>query len=142
MKITKSFLQDYMRVKDELENVKYRLELYLNEQKTTEYGMPRGNTISDPTAAKALIKVQLTSEIKELTEQEEQMRVEIMNAFKKIPYPIDRQIMNLRYIDGLEWSEIAYVVFNKKWDYLDREDKYVKKAYNIHSKALKVLKEL
>lgn len=142
MEVTKRFLQDYIRVKSELANSKYRLELYLNGEKAAADGMPRGTSVSDPTAAQAVIKAQLMAEIKELAEQENYMRKEIINAFKKIPYAIDRQIMNLRYMDGMEWTEIAYMVFGKKSDYLEREDKYMKKAYNIHSRALHALKKI
>lgn len=141
MEVTKQYLSEYKRVKAELANTKDRLELYGVGGRPVYDGMPRGSGVSDPTASQAVIKNELEKEMAGLTEQEMRMREEILRAFgEKIIYSMDRQVMMLRYIDNLEWPEVAHIMFSKKQDYIERQDKYIKKVYNLHSRALNALK--
>ena len=53
-----------------------------------------------------------------------------------LEYPDERMIIRLRYIDGLSWREISELLFSKRRDYYDEEEKYKKRVYRMHGNPL------
>ncbi len=53
-----------------------------------------------------------------------------------------RYILQLKYLDGLDWKDIPGELFADKEDFIEREDSYTRRAFAIHKKALQSLAEL
>lgn len=50
-----------------------------------------------------------------------------------------RFILQARYLDGLEWRDVTYLLFGDDKDFLEKEDTMQKRAFKIHAAALKDL---
>ncbi len=53
-----------------------------------------------------------------------------------------RYILQLKYLDGLDWKDIPGELFADKEDFIDREESYSRRMFMIHKKALQNLAEL
>ncbi len=51
-------------------------------------------------------------------------------------------LLQLKYLDGLEWADITPTLFMGEDDFVDREDSYTRRMFMIHKKALQNLAEL
>lgn len=49
-----------------------------------------------------------------------------------------RRIMRLRYLDGLEWSEITRQCYQDKPDFTEKVAAYQRRTYRDHARALKL----
>jgi len=70
----------------------------------------------------------LAKECKEIKELEEGVQL--------LEEPNERQVIRMRYFDGLTWLEICEALFGKKKDYSERAETYERRTYKIHGTAL------
>ena len=82
--------------------------------------------------------------------EEEQQRARII--YKEI-YTAARQIrgtktaeirlvLQLRYLDLLQWDEIAFTIFGDESDFYDRESTYTRKCHAYHRQGLELLENI
>ena len=127
--MTKQELNKYTETKREIEIIEDKIE-YLKEKKTSIKSMvitdmPRGsNSENDRLGI-------LLGEIEELINiyNEKQIRlikqqIEIEEAISILDDPIDRNIMRLRYLEGMKWEKICVEV-NYRWAQVHRHHKSI-----------------
>ena len=127
--MNKEELNKYMETKREIEIIEDKIE-YLKEKKTSIKSMvitdmPRGsNSENDRLGI-------LLGEIEELINiyNEKQIRlikqqIEIEEAISILDDPIDRNIMRLRYLEGMKWEKICVEV-NYRWAQVHRHHKSI-----------------
>ena len=129
MSLNKEELNKYTETKREIEIIEDKIE-YLKEKKTSIKSMvitdmPRGsNSENDRLGI-------LLGEIEELINiyNEKQIRlikqqIEIEEAISILDDPIDRNIMRLRYLEGMKWEKICVEV-NYRWAQVHRHHKSI-----------------
>ena len=127
--MNKEELNKYTETKREIEIIEDKIE-YLKEKKTSIKSMvitdmPRGsNSENDRLGI-------LLGEIEELINiyNEKQIRlikqqIEIEEAISILDDPIDRNIMRLRYLEGMKWEKICVEV-NYRWAQVHRHHKSI-----------------
>ena len=127
--MNKEELNKYMETKREIEIIEDKIE-YLKEKKTSIKSMvitdmPRGsNSENDRLGI-------LLGEIEELINiyNEKQIRlikqqIKIEEAISILDDPIDRNIMRLRYLEGMKWEKICVEV-NYRWAQVHRHHKSI-----------------
>lgn len=127
--MTKEELNKYTETKREIEIIEDKIE-YLKEKKTSIKSMvitdmPRGsNSENDRLGI-------LLGEIEELINiyNEKQIRlikqqIKIEEAISILDDPIDRNIMRLRYLEGMKWEKICVEV-NYRWAQVHRHHKSI-----------------
>lgn len=79
--------------------------------------MPRGTTIGKPTEDKAVELISLETLMLSIIEEHKRLVCEITTACKDLD-SVSRQIILMRYVDGLTWSEISDNLFySVRWIY-------------------------
>ena len=127
--MNKEELNKYTETKREIEIIEDKIE-YLKEKKTSIKSMvitdmPRGsNSENDRLGI-------LLGEIEELINiyNEKQIRlikqqIKIEEAISILDDPIDRNIMRLRYLEGMKWEKICVEV-NYRWAQVHRHHKSI-----------------
>ena len=127
--MNKDELNKYTETKREIEIIEDKIE-YLKEKKTSIKSMvitdmPRGsNSENDRLGI-------LLGEIEELINiyNEKQIRlikqqIKIEEAISILDDPIDRNIMRLRYLEGMKWEKICVEV-NYRWAQVHRHHKSI-----------------
>ena len=127
--MNKEELNKYTETKREIEIIEDKIE-YLKEKKTSIKSMvitdmPRGsNSENDRRGI-------LLGEIEELINiyNEKQIRlikqqIKIEEAISILDDPIDRNIMRLRYLEGMKWEKICVEV-NYRWAQVHRHHKSI-----------------
>lgn len=103
-------LSQLYRLNREIEDLKMRISELENAATDTSVkisGMPRGGTAGDKLGTMA---VQLVCYRAELELRFKQCRIELrrLNAYiSRCPDSFTRQILTLRFIDGLSWTRVA-----------------------------------
>ena len=141
-KITKQFLRDYAQLLEEIEGEQERLEMIIEKMMGSSAGigdgMPHSN-VKDPNvlALQLSIKDDLKERLTALNRQEETKRAHIEKELQnKVDDPQERRTIRLHYIDRLEWIEVRQVMFGKRKDYFEAEEKYTRLVFRIHGNAL------
>ena len=127
--MNKNELNEYIEIKREIEMIEDKIE-FLKEKKTSIKSMvitdmPRGsNSENDRLGI-------LLGEIEELINiyNEKQIRlikqqIKIEEAISILDDPIDRNIMRLRYLEGMKWEKICVEV-NYRWAQVHRHHKSI-----------------
>ena len=127
--MNKNELNEYIEIKREIEMIEDKIE-FLKEKKTSIKSMvitdmPRGsNSENDRLGI-------LLGEIEELINiyNEKQIRlikqqIKIEEAISILDDPIDRNIMRLRYLEGMKWEKICVKV-NYRWAQVHRHHKSI-----------------
>lgn len=92
------------------------------------YGEIKSKIINSLAEEKALKIVELEEELKDLKAKRDKAIVEVREIINKLEDEIQRKLMELRYIDCMQWKEIASIM-----NYSERHTR------RIHKKALKNL---
>ena len=99
-------------------------------------GMPHSGGISDPTGSAALRKMELEKRIRQKQEQAEAERAAIEEMTEQMTDPDEGLVIQMRYIDLVEWPDITFALFGKAMDYIEKIDSYERRTYRIHGRAL------
>jgi DNA-directed RNA polymerase specialized sigma subunit len=133
--ITKERLKEYVWLKKEIETQKERLE-HIRSQLTSFQspnldGMPRSSFDFDR-MAEAMAKIdELERLIMKKPDEHQTECNEILEAISEMPDSLERQLLRLRYIDGLDWFDI--------YERLNYEHA---QTHRIHARALKNILEI
>ena len=68
--------------------------------------------------------------------QEEAEREAIERIIENLKTANERAVIRLRYFDRLEWSDVTFLLFGDRADYIDKMDIYQDRTYKIHGRAL------
>lgn len=140
--ITKERLQSYASLIREIDNQIERLEL-MEEKMTAPIsprldGMPRsGSSTFDRMTMELARKEELEKGIKRLIQKERDEAADIQEATKLLKKADERQVILLRYVDGLQWPEICEALYGQEKDYEERAEALMKKTFRVHGFALK-----
>ncbi len=142
--MTKDRLQSYGRLSQEIDNQIERLaimeERITSPKSSNLTGMPRsGNSCLDRMAIAMAKKEELEQLIKHLIEKEKAEAKEIGEAAELLENLNERNVILMRYIDGLSWNEISEALFSRQKDYNKREDTFLRRTFKIHGSALEKL---
>lgn len=118
-------------------NTKERLAAYLkiveeNDREIARYEELEkgGNTYADKLNE---IKQQIINRTnKEIAEKDY-----IKKSIAQLTSSSQRQIMTYRYIDRLDWNTVIKIMFHAENDYELNFDKYKRKVFKFHSRAIK-----
>lgn len=105
--------------------------------------MPRTqNTTGISRQERALIRLEeMQEKLAALVEREAKQYKRIMAALDKLEAE-DELLLSLRYIDQMKWDKISEELFGYEEDFFDNPEKYQKRTFRIHGKALKNLEEV
>lgn len=137
----KNRLNDYRSEDREIENQSERLERLLNKMHEVGAqdlsGMPRSpSPESDRISDLIFIKDELESEVAELRAEHKKERKHIEKIVKKLKKPDERAVIRSRFIDGYEWSDVTDMLFGGRSDFLDREDYYQRRIFQLYQDAV------
>ena len=117
MKIERGKLKRCLDLREEAERYK---EMILERQPSASAKvdvMPRGTTIGKPTEDKAVELISLETLMLSIIEERKRLVCEITTACKDLD-SVSRQIILMRYVDGMNWAEIADKLFYSiRWVY-------------------------
>lgn len=124
MRIERGKLKRCLDLREEAERYE---EMILERQPSTSAKMdtmPRGTMIGKPTEDKAVELISLETLMLSLVAERHRLVDEIATACRDLDSD-SRQVILLRYVDGLSWSEIADKLFYSiRW------------IYKLHNKAV------
>jgi hypothetical protein len=138
----KQQLKDYKRLREEIECEQERLEMMelkiLGLSASNNSGMPRASSSEyDKIATNIVRKTDIENNLARLLKKEKEERNKIEKEIdERLEYPDERMLIRLRYIDCMSWREISELMYAKRRDYYEEEDKYKRRVYRIHGKAL------
>lgn len=109
-------------------------------------GVPNGGGFAGDTLGAALARIdELEGEAREARAHAVELYHEIDTAAKRISgpgWPDQRAVLQMRYLDGCRWVEIAEMLFGGDPDYFDeKQDSYLRRVHKIHGAALAALAE-
>lgn len=146
VEIDKKYLQDYSKLREEIECECSRLEMLnakaFNVSAKPTDGMPRGSSVtSDKMAMYLSHKSDIEERLKTLIQLEKEKKEIIERAInERLEFPTEKMVIRLRYIDGGEWKEICNLMYSKKRDYFENEDKYMRRTFRVHGNALEKMR--
>lgn len=106
-------------------------------------GMPRGSSVDADRIGADLSRLEeLEQEAREAQQEATAARRKIEAEIKKITGPRwadRREVLRLRYIDGLKWEDAAERLFGDDPQFWDRQDVFLRRAFKLHRAALEAL---
>ena len=127
--MNKNELNEYIETKREIEMIEDKIE-FLKEKKTSIKSMvitdmPRYGNGENDKIGELLAKIEELLSIynkKQIRWIEQQIKIE--EAINKLDNSIDRNIMRLRYLEGMKWEKICVKV-NYRWAQVHRHHKKI-----------------
>jgi len=131
--------------KDLRQSIDYKTErLAMMEEKLGSIGSPQ---ISDMPKAPSYgsndrmidaiaRKMDLEQEIQQDIAKERAEYEAILLITKRMERPDERIVIQLRYLDGAKWREIAEALFQSRDDYVEKADNYLQQVFRKHGTAL------
>lgn len=120
-----------------MQSTKERLTAYLDIVEENDLEIARyeelercGNTSAEKLGEIKNLIIERTN--KEMTEKEY-----IKQSISKLTSLAQRQIMTYRYLDRLDWNTVIKIMFHTKPDYDVNFEKYKRKVFKYHSRAIK-----
>lgn len=123
-----------------MQSIKTRLLDYLDLIESNDREIARYEELENNGATKEDLDI-IKAEIIASTEKEVAEKENIKNAISRLPSSIQQQLMTYRYIDRLDWSVVIKILYHTKDDYNDNWEKYKRKAFKVHNRAIKYICE-
>ena len=82
------------------------------------------------------LKMELQQTVSEEEAQQKEMRARVEYVLKQIRSADPRLVIRMRYIDGEEWIQICRSLFDRRNDYDEKADSYLRQVYRLHGYAL------
>lgn len=137
--ITDRYLDKHRNLQIELADEKERWELQEqgNIAPPNLSGMPTaGGFTGDPTSRDAINNMSLEKFLNGLDKQVEEEEAYIESYLNMLTLPKQKQVIRLRYINHLEWSDVLKIMFGKKSDFYLKEDTYKRRMFGIRRAAI------
>lgn len=140
MRRYKELQEDATRFWDRLDDLRGRVEAARTSHLD---GMPHGSR-SDADRIGGIIAEleELELEATEAQQEATAARREIAGAIKQLHGPRwadRREVLRLRYLDGLRWEDVTERLFGDSQDFWDRQDVFLRRSFKLHSQALEEL---
>lgn len=131
---------DTNRLWDRVDELRIRIAA---ARSTNLDGMPHGSSVDADRIGGDLARLEdLEQEAREAQEAATAARREIEAAIRKISgrgWADRREVLRLRYIDGLKWEDAAERLFGDDPQFWDRQDVFLRRAFKLHRAALEAL---
>ena len=88
---------------------------------------------------------ELEQEAVEAQQEATAARRELEAAIRQITGPRwadRREVLRLRYLDGLRWEDVSEKLFGDGADYWDRPEAFLRRAFKLHNRALEELSKI
>lgn len=102
-------------------------------------GLPHGSPTYDRTLSLIAQKEQLEWQARKMVQSQTENRLEIERAVELLPKADEKAVLQMRYIDGEKWGDVAQMLFGSRDDFFDREDSYIRRTTKLHGQALQNL---
>ena len=140
----KSLLESYQRYQKRIDNTEERLaflESTLGAPSSSNLsGMPSGSRDgSSKQERDVLKKLELEEKLQDMYEEENRQREEIESLIEQMDEPDEQTVIEMRYLDGANWWTISAALHGKLPDYDEHEERYLKRTFKIHGRALQTL---
>jgi hypothetical protein len=140
----RALLEAYPKCKTRIDNTEERL-LYLelmqdSPSSSNLTGMPSGSRDGSSKQERDLIKkLELEERLRDMYEEENSRREEIENLIEQMDEPNEQTVIEMRYLDDASWRSISVALHGKLPDYDEHEERYLKRTFKIHGRALQHL---
>lgn len=108
-------------------------------------GMPHVHSGDSDRLGAALAQIEeLQEEAIGLRTSARSLRHQIDSTIKKITgpgWPDRRAVLQMRYIDGAAWLEVAGMLFGNNPNYDERQDSFLRRVQKLHAAALAAIAE-
>lgn len=84
---------------------------------------------------------QMEERLADLVEKEAAQYERVTAALSRLD-PDDDYILSLRYVDRMRWDKITEILYGDEEDYDDNPEKYQKRAFRVHGRALESLEAI
>ncbi len=122
----------------------YNLIDSIDAVSSTNYsGMPTGS--HDGTSRQERYterKDELETKVDNMMKQETELRKELEDMIAKLNDPDEQAVLEMKYIDGLQWKNVSLSLFGMREDYEDNPERYMKRTFRIHGAALQRLSRI
>lgn len=146
----KGWLRRYQQITEDIENLESRLEVLEIRAKSPRTsnidGMPHNPSPDHDRIGDAVAKIDSVKRtIAERKAQANEVYREIDAMIERLQgryAHLWRIILQLRYLDGMDWNDISFSVFGRQADFLSKEDSYLRRTYKYHQTAVETLANL
>lgn len=82
------------------------------------------------------LKMELQQTVAAEEQSQKEMRSRLEYVLRQIRSADQRNVIRMRYIDGEEWAQICRSMYERRDDYDDKADSYLRQVYRLHGYAL------
>lgn len=99
-------------------------------------GMPRSSSNGSSRQERLLIRLEeMQEKLDELANEEGETYDRIASLLDYLP-PDEEHLISMRYLDGKRWNAVSRALYGDEDDFDECEDKYLKKTFKKHTRAL------
>lgn len=146
----KGWLRRYQQITEDIENLESRLEALemraITPRTSNIDGMPHNPSTEHDRIGDAVAKIDSVKRtIAERKAQANEVYREIDAMIERLQgryAHLWRIILQLRYLDGMEWNDISFSVFGRQADFLSKEDSYLRRTFMYQKAAIEALANL
>lgn len=143
----KAKLRSYGKLQRRLDNQITRLENLMESidavGSTNYSGMPAGSHDGTSRAERYVEqKDELEKKIDSMIQEERELKKELEDLIAQLDNPDEQGVLELKYIDGIEWPDVSELLFGSAEDYEDNPERYMKRTFRIHGAALQRLSRI
>lgn len=143
----KELLQEYTEINKDIDFQIVRLEQYsgkIESIKSPAYSdMPKAPPMHpDHIADMIAWKEEIENSIRDLMQKREHIRKTINSLIEQLRKPELKVVLQLRYIDLREWSEVVFDMYGEKEDYTLKIDNYRQRVFRYHKQAITEIEKM
>ena len=143
--ITKQRLMEYISLRMETDHQLERIERMRAEEQFPSMREPDGSQHTggggNRMAGAIIRRMEYEERVRPQIEENNRKMAEIEEAINRMPNPMEREVLRLRYIDGgycrhMAWGDIAVRIYG------DNDERCLLATYRLHQKALSNIKKM
>lgn len=132
----RELLDDYLNLQRRIDNTEERIAFLEQVITSNLSGMPGGGGDSSKVERTIIKKEELEEKLGKLNAEENRQREIIEEMIELMKNPDQQTAIEMRYFDSASWNAINAALHGKEPDYDENEEKYLKKTFKIHGRAL------
>ena len=140
----RALLESYSKIKERIDFTEERI-IYLeimqgSPSSSNLSGMPSGERDGSSKTERDIIKkLELEERLRDMYAEENNRREEIEGLIEQMDNPEEQTLAEMRYLDDAGWRSISVALYGKRPDYDEHEDRYLKRTFKLHGRALQHL---